>query len=460
MQDCYSGPAGTLGAGICRVGTQTCDDNSAWGVCVGESLPQIEDCTTPTVDENCDHHECGIWGLVFDQGGGGPTLAVANDDGSLVIGGIFSGGLQIGDKTAAASDDFDAFLARIDSSGHVEWLKNFGLDADFLITGANAPDGSVYAAVANTSPVDFGDGERPAGATLLRISASGEVTASRSLGSATPLALRVSAQGRVYVAGSIDQPIDLGSGQLTPQGSDILAMNLEPDLTLGAGWIRSFGSLGLDAAYALEVDAVGNVYLGGAFENDVDFDSVTARARGAVDAFLVKLSSAGQGVATYVWGSISGNETILALGVDAVGSVTVYGRFDTSFTQDSSPVTAVGMSTFLSRVRFVNADFQLDWAKGFGSFTPAASTASRPNVGVSPNGDVAFTGDAVGAVDLGTTTLTGFPNHLPAVIKLDKQGNTISGTARLAVRRVDTRFRRQPLRPAKCLWSERLKLQA
>ncbi|MFO0602316.1 MAG: MopE-related protein [Polyangiales bacterium] len=49
---CYSGPAGTLGRGICRAGTRTCTTSGAPGMCMGEVLPRMETCNG--VDDDCD----------------------------------------------------------------------------------------------------------------------------------------------------------------------------------------------------------------------------------------------------------------------------------------------------------------------------------------------------------------------------------------------------------------------
>lgn len=52
-QNCYSGPAGTQGTGICKGGTQTCDANGKWGVCEGEVLPAAAE-TCEGTDETCE----------------------------------------------------------------------------------------------------------------------------------------------------------------------------------------------------------------------------------------------------------------------------------------------------------------------------------------------------------------------------------------------------------------------
>ncbi len=51
-QECYSGPEGTAGRGVCKKGTQTCRDG-AWSVCEGEVLPTPETCGDG-IDNDCN----------------------------------------------------------------------------------------------------------------------------------------------------------------------------------------------------------------------------------------------------------------------------------------------------------------------------------------------------------------------------------------------------------------------
>jgi hypothetical protein len=52
VRDCYSGPEGTLGTGICVAGTQTCTVDGEYGPCTGERVPDSELCDD--VDNNCN----------------------------------------------------------------------------------------------------------------------------------------------------------------------------------------------------------------------------------------------------------------------------------------------------------------------------------------------------------------------------------------------------------------------
>ncbi|MDC0666602.1 hypothetical protein [Nannocystis radixulma] len=54
MTACYTGADGTAGVGACKAGVQTCDANGPTGPCVGEIVPQPENCDTDVIDEDCD----------------------------------------------------------------------------------------------------------------------------------------------------------------------------------------------------------------------------------------------------------------------------------------------------------------------------------------------------------------------------------------------------------------------
>jgi hypothetical protein len=49
---CYTGPAGTMGVGLCRGGMQSCSGGT-WGMCSGQTLPATEVCGN-SIDEDCN----------------------------------------------------------------------------------------------------------------------------------------------------------------------------------------------------------------------------------------------------------------------------------------------------------------------------------------------------------------------------------------------------------------------
>lgn len=48
---CYTGPAGTMGVGVCHAGNQTCS-GGAWSACADQALPSMEACNN--LDDDCD----------------------------------------------------------------------------------------------------------------------------------------------------------------------------------------------------------------------------------------------------------------------------------------------------------------------------------------------------------------------------------------------------------------------
>ena len=52
VQDCYGGPDGTAGVGICKKGSQKCQSDGQWGKCEGEIRPKAEVCNG--LDDDCN----------------------------------------------------------------------------------------------------------------------------------------------------------------------------------------------------------------------------------------------------------------------------------------------------------------------------------------------------------------------------------------------------------------------
>ena len=53
MRDCYTGQMDTQDVGPCHAGTQMCQPSGQWGNCVGEVVPQGENCSDG-IDNNCN----------------------------------------------------------------------------------------------------------------------------------------------------------------------------------------------------------------------------------------------------------------------------------------------------------------------------------------------------------------------------------------------------------------------
>lgn len=94
QRSCYGGPSGTDGVGVCKGGTQTCNEGT-WGACVGEVLPAPDDCAAPTSFSCSAGSACGsmsapespfgdtIFDYVSADGQGNLAFALTRGDASL-----------------------------------------------------------------------------------------------------------------------------------------------------------------------------------------------------------------------------------------------------------------------------------------------------------------------------------------------------------------------------------------
>lgn len=72
-RECYAGPTGTNGHGICRAGTQTCVD-AVWGACSGQIVPRAEACDNSKADDDCND-------VVDDVAGVGEPCVASGESG-------------------------------------------------------------------------------------------------------------------------------------------------------------------------------------------------------------------------------------------------------------------------------------------------------------------------------------------------------------------------------------------
>jgi hypothetical protein len=122
--------------------------------------------------------------------------------------------------------------------------------------------------------------------------------------------IRVDGNGNVYATGNTH---NFGAG-----GLDTLILKYSPDGT--PLWRKTWGSTGDDVAGGVCIDGSGNIYYSG---------HTTSFGAGGSDTFLLKRSSDGVPLWQKTWGG-TGNETTYGLDVDVIGNVYV-GGFTTSF---------------------------------------------------------------------------------------------------------------------------------
>jgi VCBS repeat-containing protein len=233
-------------------------------------------------------------GVDFDPGAGTFTLNSAGSGDAFVLRLNGSGGFQGAARLGGGGGDTGSDVA-VDAAGNV-WVTG---DFSQVTTGLAALTSAGGATDTRTD------------AFLLKLTPSGTgfttVFAQQfgALGDDHGAALAIDGSGNVLLTGSFHFSVNFDtrpakSFTLTSSGdSDIFV--LKEDNTGTFVWARVIGGYRADAANDVAVDAAGNVYLTGSFQDRVDFDPLDAsyilEAQPGDNAFLSKLDATG----SFVW---------------------------------------------------------------------------------------------------------------------------------------------------------------
>ena len=308
-----------------------------------------------------------IWNTFLGGTGNDEGFGVAVDG----IGNVYVAGYSDatwGSPVRAYTGSFEAFAAKLDSSGTLIWNTFLG-SGGFDIGRAVAVDGTGNVYVAGYSAATWGSPTRPFSgvqdAFAAKLDLGGNLIWNTFLGgSGTDFgnAIAVDAIGNVYVAGSSE------AGWGTPvraYAGGTAAFVAKLDFNGAITWNTFLGSGLNDSAEALALDVLGNVYVTG--NSAASWGAPVAPYSGGEDAFAAKLASSGALVWNTFFGS-SATDTGEGIAVDGIGNVDVAGYSDATwgsptrsysgsfdaFAVQLSPAGAVTWNTFLGSA---SADF-------------------------------------------------------------------------------------------------------
>jgi hypothetical protein len=165
-------------------------------------------------------------------------------------------------------------------------------------------------------------------------------------------------------------------------------------------WVKTFGGIGDDFCESMVIDAVGNVYTVGGFQNTVDFnpgtDSMMLSSLGWRNIFIQKLDAQGNFLWAKAFGG-KGNDFGRGIALDAASNVYIIGGFDDTVDFDPgmgvTKLTAVGKKDIFIQKLDANGNFL--WAKSFGGRDYDAGTS----IAVDADGNVYTTGYFIDTVD-------------------------------------------------------------
>jgi hypothetical protein len=178
-------------------------------------------------------------------------------------------------------------------------------------------------------------------------------------------ALAITNTGDIVVVGSFGDTLDFGMGPMASTGSsDIFVAKFDQ---LGKViWNRRFGDASSQSAFAVGVDSMGAIYVGGSMVGNVDFDGTLLTSAGSADAFLARFDPDGKLVWAKNWGDIN-PQYVRHIEVTKTNLIIVAGEFGGTIQFDANgqnKLTAVGGSDVFV-ARFDTSGF-LSGSRGFG----------------------------------------------------------------------------------------------
>lgn len=268
---------------------------------------------------------------------------------------------------------FDIFILKLDADGHLIWAKQMGGSGNDYGTSITLDEsGNIYATGTFEGTADFdpGPGNLYLNASgwcdvfVSKLDADGNLIWAKQLGGADldeVNSVAVSSNGEVYTMGYFSSTADFDPGagtfNLVSAGAyDIYVSKL--DANGDFLWAKQMGGTSYDIGSAVVLDATGNVYTTGYFQETVDVDPgtgvFTLSAAGNTDIYISKLDPDGNFVWAKQLGGLS-RDNALTIALDKGGNIYTAGRF--SGTADFDPgdgvfnLTAVaGSDIFVSKL--------------------------------------------------------------------------------------------------------------
>lgn len=274
-------------------------------------------------------------------------------DGAVYVVGHFANNLDMDPGpgttmlTSAAQTDFDMLLANYDSAGALIWAKQ-------LITAWNSfpdfierqPGGDLIIGGYITDTVDFdpGPGQLNVGGNMdfffARYDPNGNVVWAKTFGSYSGIdemhALEVDASGNIWIAGAINDSIDMDPGPgvamfyPTPASRDGLIVKFDPDGNYQ--WGHVFGNSWSDQAKAIAFDAAGNAVVTGLYRISIDMDPSAGvytldQLDSGDDVFVARFTTTGTLIDAFAFGAYGSTVEPSAIAVDADGDLVLCGEF-------------------------------------------------------------------------------------------------------------------------------------
>lgn len=157
-------------------------------------------------------------------------------------------------------------------------------------------------------------------------------------------AIAIDASGNIYTTGQYSGTADFDPGtgvfNLSAVGSiDVFISKL--DANGNFVWAKSIGGSAVETGLDIEVDASGDIYIGGMFNGTPDFDPgagvASLTSLGGNDAYILKLDASGNFIWVKHFGGTGPEGVVFSLAIDGSGNIHCIGEFSGIVDFDPGP---------------------------------------------------------------------------------------------------------------------------
>ncbi|RLB60488.1 MAG: hypothetical protein DRI90_13630 [Deltaproteobacteria bacterium] len=398
--------------GLCDGLCEACDGAGSEGTCtpMAAGTDPDSECGAGVCDGSgaCavgDH----LWSKRFGDSATQYAFRMAVDTaGNSAITGYFGGTVDFGGGPLTSAGGYDAYVAKFTPSGDHIWSKRFGDSSSQLgqfgwgvaldATGHTYLTGYFYGTINFGGTTLTATSERDI--FLAKFSPSGDHLWSKSFpGSANSSewcrAITVDGNGDIYLGGWFENSVDFGGGWLTSvNGWDTFIAKF----TASGNYVASarYGGTDNQQIYAMAVDSANNLLVTGYFYGTVDFGSGSGllTSNGDRDMLVAKFSPTGTTLWAKSYGA-AGEQRGRSIAVDGADNVIIGGYFEDNV--DFGGGTVQNNGGFDAVVLKIDGAGNHLWSKAIGSSTNQLSEG----VATDGNGNVFLAGQTVSGMDFG-----------------------------------------------------------
>ncbi|MCO5275345.1 MAG: SBBP repeat-containing protein [Flavobacteriales bacterium] len=274
-----------------------------------------------------------------DDSGNGISLDL---NGDVYVTGNFHGSVSFGSTVLLSTGSYDAFIVKLDGDGNVLWAtKAGGAEHDYGTAVATDAYGNSYVTGNFEGAATFGSQVLPGAGNsdifIAKLDVAGTfLWAVRAGGSSIDYGsdIAVDADGNSYVTGTFQQTATFGDTSFALGWGEINAFIAKLDDSGNFMWaVRAGGGDALQQGNSIALDPAGDPHVAGTFAGAGIFGDLTLTSHGINDAFITKLGQDGTFLwVKSIWGAQDGNAEAYGIAMEVNGGAHVAGRFTDSAT--------------------------------------------------------------------------------------------------------------------------------